>query len=910
MAIGIRNDWFGIPAHASFDNVNEALTYIKNNPSYEVITDDKKVRPYGDIDYYPPSDISEFEFHKLDAQIYCQFTELFESINRKICLTTATSYDEKKISWRWYVPDTYVDSHKHAKIFAEKVYSQIELPNGIKPDYSVYCNNKKMRMVGTWKPNSTRHFTIQSGELGDTIITYIPTDAEHIPIELPVQPERKPAEQIESSRLTAACDNIKVEHFADYKSCLQIIWGLCSSGATPDLIHHYCKQAHNYGEKWVDDAIRNWNSSKSPSFATVMHYVEDKSKVPRDANAVIPKQDPTPFLKEITQLTTDHTTLFNWNTSRGFLKQLPVHSTLAVKSHMGTGKTREMIRICHQAIAEKKSVCILSVRRSWATTIHAELPEFVDYRDVKEKHIPASTNIIIQLQSIHRLEGNVYDYVLFDESESLLATLSPNQTHGKKFIHNMQTFESIVKQAKYLIALDAFLTDRTVSLLQVLRGEVQIVVNPTIPYKRKGVIYQSETEYHSQLRNRLKQGKRIISLWGKKDHAIAYHKRTPEDITNVLYHKDTNEKLKQQHFGNVNKYWGEYQHVAYTTTVTVGLNYTAEPLFDQCSFYASAYSCVSRDVIQALHRARALKDDFIFGYVDARGKPMGAIDAGLENQAIYFNEVSERKRRFLESIGEKLDSYEELPTWLKNLLIWNRNELVINSKYFRESMELYLALSGVEVVAEGEADKKESLKDKKCIPDFEMIEDITHEQAEMYRHNQKTLTEDEKYALEKYYLRDRVIYINQEIWEMWVHNRVWVNRTYLQMNSSASFELSRADKKIAELVSNDVEKLKAVQTFDFDFSKSWTIPVDELKQVSLECFNLRKRTDKDTPEQYARDVSKALKSWNGTNLKIVSKRVRIESGRGYSYCVEYDVDENPIYSAIITRKAIFEDDPI
>lgn len=908
MTIDIKNSWCYNTIDASFDNINDALTYIQTNPSYEVITDDKKVRPYGDIDYYPPANISEFEFHKLDAQIYCQFTDLFESINRKICLTTASSYiaERKKISWRWYIPDVYVDSHKHAKIFAEKIYSQIDLPNEIKPDYSVYCNNKKMRMVGTCKPDCNRQFTIQSGDLIDTVITHIPEYAEHIPIELPVQAERKPAELIESSRLTAACDNIKLEHFVDYKSCLQIIWGLCSAGASADLIHHYCKQAHNYEVKWVDTVISNWNSSKSPSFATVMHYVEDKSKVPRDTHA-IPKQDPAPLLKQLNQLTTDHTTLFDWKTSRGFLKELPNHATLAVKSHMGTGKTRQMIRMCHQAIAENKTVCILSVRRSWATTIHSELPMFVDYRDVKNDKIPECKHIILSLQSIHKAKATIYDYVLLDECETLLATLSPNQTHGKNYIANVQTFESIVKNAKHVFAVDAFLTDRTTSLLQVLRGEVQIVVNPTMPYNRTGVIYNSETEYHSELRNKLKGGKRIISFWGKKDHAVAYHKRTPEGITNILYCKDTDEKVKQLHFGDVNKYWGEHQHVAYTSAVTVGLNYTAEPAFDQCSFYASAYSCISRDVIQALHRARSLKDDFIFGYIDARGKPMGTIEGGLENQAIYFNEVSERKHKFLESIGEKLDSYAQLPTWLKNLLIWNRNELVVNSKYFRECMMMYLSLSGVSITTQGEVDKKESLKDKKCIVNFETIEDISHEQAELYRHNQKSLTEDEKYALEKYYLRDRVIFINQDIWEMWIQNRVWINRTYLQMNSTSSVELSRTEKKIVDLVSSDVEKLHAVQTFDFDFSKSWKIPVEELKQVSLECFHLRKRTDKDTPEQYARDVSKALKSWNNTNLKIISKRIRVESGREYSYAIEYDVTENTIYSAIVNHKATFEE---
>jgi hypothetical protein len=145
---------------------------------------------------------------------------------------------------------------------------------------------------------------------------------------------------------------------------------------------------------------------------------------------------------------------------------------------------------------------------------------------------------------------------------------------------------------------------------------------------------------------------------------------------------------------------------------------------------------------------------------------------------------------------------------------------------------------------------------------------------------------------------------------MWIHNRVWINRTYTQINSNSSIELAKTDKKIADLVSNDIEKLHTVQTFGFDFSKSWTIPVDEIKQVSLECFNVRKRTDKDTPEQYARDVSKALKSWNGTSLKVIGKRVRIESGLGYSYSVEYDVEENPIYSAIINNKLIFEEDPI
>ena len=133
-----------------------------------------------------------------------------------------------------------------------------------------------------------------------------------------------------------------------------------------------------------------------------------------------------------------------------------------------------------------------------------------------------------------------------------------------------------------------------------------------------------------------------------------------------------------------------------TSTITVGLNYTAEPSFDVCAFQTSLWGCLPRDVAQAIHRARKLKDDHYIGFIQSVADyRMATLNAGLDEMERYANQDTISRSRFLKAVGEEPTDYERLPNWLLRLLLRNQNEYVTSHKYPAAIMEHYLKECGV-----------------------------------------------------------------------------------------------------------------------------------------------------------------------------------------------------------------------
>ena len=888
MTIAIRNDYFGNEPSATFIDVNEAVKYIQTNPSYEIIPEGR-LRPYGDIDGNAPETITDMDFWENNTSLIASIDHQFSTIGERVVIYTSSSYEIKKYSIRWVLPEIICETRKAVRILAEKLYNQLEFPDGVKGDLSVYSGGRKMRCVGTSKPNENRPLELlfENDEIQDTLISYLPTTAHEIVIHIPEERKSQFQEPADETELTRICDAISIERWTDYNTCMRMIFAMCSAGASPSLIHFYCAKATNYGEKWVNDLIRNWNASHSPTIATLVYYAKMD-----DPSFRTKSSGNRNYFEEITQLTTTDNTLFNHHTHNGFLKELPYHRTQAVKSQMGTGKSTEMKRLSKY----ETKVLLISCRRTYTATFKKEL-NFADYQDFQKdktmEKLRNSPKLIISVQSIHKLAGCVYDLILLDECETICATLSPNQTHQKKYIENIEAFEKLLKSAKRVVGLDAFLTDRTTRMLEELRGEVQIIINPKHPFNKTCKIYKSEKDFITTLNHKIKgDDKRCISFWGSKEKAVNYH-----SLNGGTCYTGSTEKLNNIHFSNPNEYWSKEKHIGYTSCVTIGINYTAEPHFDFASFSFSAFSSSPRDVIQALHRARTLNDNHLIGYLNTKSPPhYSLVETGIENQEQMFNEETNRKRKFLEGIGENPENLSNIPKWLKHILIWNRNEKVVSAKNVEEVFIGYLGLCGITTeMIDGENTRTQN--EKKEYPDISTIREIGHEEADILMKSRKGIDEDQRLELELYLLKCKVDYVNQDIWEIWLKDNRWIKRTWIQQNSNAEFVIKADHNKYIELVPKEAEQLKVIQSFEFDWTNSWTISIEEIKQISLEPFNLRKRTEKDTQEQYARDVSKVFKYWNGTELKVVRKQTKKDKEYIEKFLLTYS-NLNPLYSAV------------
>jgi hypothetical protein len=143
---------------------------------------------------------------------------------------------------------------------------------------------------------------------------------------------------------------------------------------------------------------------------------------------------------------------------------------LVIKAGLGRGKTYALIQhLCEHTYA---SVLVASPRRSFGRTMHERLASgcphmrFERY-DTIEGDITAPY-IICQSESFHRLHRRSYDLLVLDEVESFLYQLTSTTTHKRMHKRNIDSFQAIVSQSTRILLMDAFLSDRTISLLQEL----------------------------------------------------------------------------------------------------------------------------------------------------------------------------------------------------------------------------------------------------------------------------------------------------------------------------------------------------------------------------------------------------------------------------------------------------------
>lgn len=904
MSISIRPDWNGNDASVKL-GVAEALVHIKTNPSYEILPPDVAVRPYGDIDGKVGG--TKEEFDKVDAFVKSEIERAFGIVDQAVALYTSSSWEMKKISWRWVIPDRHVVSTKVARKLAIAVYAETKLPEGVKGDLSVYSSFKKMRMLGTSKPMENRPLKIVVGLPIDTLITHIPSNSTLIDVdEDPVAVSDTPVVVVAEQKLVDVCALISDARWTDYSSCLSLLFALKSSGACDEFIHEQCMRAPNYSRKWVADAIRNWKADRSPQFGTLMYYARLDNPLRLDE---LVKDSSEVAIEELMKLDTSGCSLddLNWCDDGKWLKELPFEGDLAVSSMLCTGKTRRMIDLCRKP--EKKGIftkrndsptyvriLFISVRITFSDHILSEI-EFTDYRDKKSRSkegMITADRSLVSIQSLWRYEG-VPDLVILDESETILANLSPNTTHGKHYLANIAAFERIVRGAGRIVALDAFLTDRTVDCLKAMRPAVRVLVNPAIPFSRTSKVFCEVSPYLTECDRRIKSGKKAYMFWGAKEKGKAFHGMMK--CSNRMYYADSDPEVKKRDLADVNTHWSDLQVVGATSSISVGVNYTGQPSFDQVFAYVTAWAGGSgRDTMQSIFRVRTLVDNQMVFFIDPKPNTFVRGEMGLAEQIKEYGQTTDRHREFLKQIGESVTDYSTLPQWLRSVIIWNRNERIVNAKHLRAVCFAYMKRCGIAIELDGRSDGTVVIEKPQCRHHSE-IDDIEYEQVECYERNRGVLTEEQKLELEKHYLMRKIVECNQDVWERWLKNRSAVNNAWMLFNLTPA-QIIHNGEKCVDLISRDAQKLAVVLSVGIDFKTAWTRPLSELPDLNLSAFGTRKQGKKEGKEVDYREFARGCAEWCGLELDIVARKTQTNGVRTRTYSLVYTPEMNPFLANI------------
>ncbi|MHB1097796.1 MAG: hypothetical protein ACYC3F_16680 [Gemmatimonadaceae bacterium] len=296
------------------------------------------------------------------------------------------------------------------------------------------------------------------------------------------------------------------------------------------------------------------------------------------------------------------------------------HDVLAVRSLMGTGKTKALITWLAR-LKPAQIVIILSFRLTFTRDLAQKLPGFQCYNEIKGKIDPVlHSRLIVQVESIHRLditklEGHDFTLIM-DESESILGQWTSGNI--KNFNESWAKFNGLMRASNRIIVMDAFVGARTLSAINELRpgARISLLDNKHRPDDRGSAIFMySEDNWLGKMTAFIDSGKKIVvpcnALSGaRKLHQILRAKYPGKDI--AIYSSETDPDVKARIFNDVNT---EMLHdvLIYTPTLSAGVS------FERAHYDVKfAYYCTSgadyMTIMQMLGRVRntTLPDIYIY----------------------------------------------------------------------------------------------------------------------------------------------------------------------------------------------------------------------------------------------------------------------------------------------------------
>jgi hypothetical protein len=248
--------------------------------------------------------------------------------------------------------------------------------------------------------------------------------------------------------------------------------------------------------------------------------------------------------------------------------------------------------------------------------------------------------IVIELESIHYSAGTTeedwvqqagmkYDIVVIDEIESVFNSFRSDTTHGKGLFYdkNYHRYEEIIKDAKKVFFMDAYLHHRTIEYIKILEPNASINLIQTDDDKIDKVInnHQSFYSWYNNIMSDINDGKKLYIFYPFKTGKGSIQKLSIDGLKQrllnncpnlddkkvLVYHGDMSDKEKQK-LQKVNKVWKKARVIITNSCISVGVNYEYDD-FDKV--YLSYGDILNpRDVIQSSFRVRKTKEDIIEFY--------------------------------------------------------------------------------------------------------------------------------------------------------------------------------------------------------------------------------------------------------------------------------------------------------
>ena len=574
-------------------------------------------------------------------------------------------------------------------------------------DLSVYSKFRNFRAVNQSKMLTPEKITqgkqpiplklVSNHSIRDTVITLIDEGQEPMQIPESWYPVESEIEEfifdadVENADVFNIFNHLTAGTMEDYSSWCSVVWCGDNVGLSQEQILSICSRASNYDEQETLDLIRNHrpNKTKMLRINTIFYYLKStidsdtykKLTEPYRNNLYVQQQIELltctekfkPILKDDKYV---YSQVFTENTKR------------CTVIHAGLGKGKTQGTLDHINSHHYDSIVFLSPRVSFAKSVHARLIEETEYQfelysKSKKSYIISSSYIVMQTESLHRLDLNAYTnwgnntLLIVDECESIASQMTVGKTHAMNHMQNLKAFENLFQQSAKIICLDAFVSPKTVNLLQDLHVDFNLY-KYTVPLVKRVCRPINDIEFFiQQLALDIVAGKRIYLQCTSNKRLIeliipvlkAICKRHGKHDVEICEHHSKKNTVK---LVDIKEEWPKYNIVCCTSTITVGVNFDTIDCFDALYCFASSASRnLTRDVFQGLYRVRHVKDNMLTYCIDPRliGLNLLTSKARIKQDLMISSQLLNQQ-----ATHHLNTKYEDTPKWVSNLIINNRYE--------------------------------------------------------------------------------------------------------------------------------------------------------------------------------------------------------------------------------------------
>ena len=500
------------------------------------------------------------------------------------------------------------------------------------------------------------------------------------------------------------------------------------------------------------------------------------------------------------------------------LRPYELKNTLCVSAQMKMGKTKTLKAFIEQnfpsSTIDAPIIRFISARMTFSASLAKDFADFTVYKDIVEQTIYGMNypRVIVQVESLHRL--NVYDDVdllILDEAESIFEQF--NSPLHRNLQKTFAIFEKMMRDAKYVILMDANLSNRSYNILRELRPNYPIYFHQNTHSKAGADKYfftGALSTWYNKLELVLRTPKRIIMPTNSLKEAencklliekYCHAKSLKKNI--MIYTSKTSVSVKNSHFGDVNTFWKDYDIIIYTPTMSAGVSFE-EAHFDVLFGYFNDNSCTVEICRQMLGRVRNLRDKEHYICLIASSRVFYPTDINVMKNLIYSNRgaLSDTELKppcFMQYASDGRQIYYEAPyskMWFENVRMENISKNNFINRFIDQVADSGAAVNVLEAsfidgekygylyTHRSEANEEILIENARKIA---KAEDKTKEEIKDIDDRirlQLDVTDEERASQEKYYFKDAFDWHNKPITEEFVktYNKDVVKKIFRNLN--------------------------------------------------------------------------------------------------------------------------------